>query len=53
MAEQLPSAQFEKIIELYDPVLHIHRFTVEGLEFGKFDVGVDNAVEGVELWRPR
>ena len=43
----LTPAEPQKIIQLDNPIPHIHWLLVQGLNLGKFEVSRDNAVEGV------
>ncbi len=49
VAENLPLREPQEIIELRDPVGHVHGPAVHRLQFGEFEVGVDDAVERLEL----
>ncbi len=47
--EEFAAGEFEEVVELGDPLSHRHEDTIHGLELGEFEVGADDAVEGVEF----
>ena len=49
VGQDLPLAQAQEVVQLGDPVAHVHRPAVQGLQLGEFQVGGDDPVEGVEL----
>ena len=36
MRENIPLAQTQKVVQLGDPVAHVHRFTIKCLQLGHF-----------------
>jgi len=51
MGEDIAVADLKELIQLGDPVRHLHRLSVDGLEFGKFQIQVDDPVELIEFLR--
>lgn len=45
MGENLTFAQLQKIIQLGNPFRHAHHLPVQGLKFGKFQIGCHDAVQ--------
>ena len=49
--EDVPPAQPQEVIQLGQPVAHIHGLPVERLHLGQFQIGHHDAVQGVEFLR--
>jgi len=49
VTEHIAIGQAQEIIQLGNPVTHRHRPAVPGLQFGKFELGRDDEIQGVEF----
>ena len=47
--QDLPIGESQEVVQLRDPIGHVHGFPVPRLKFGKFQVGVDDPVERLEF----
>ena len=48
--ENVPLAEAKEIVELLNPVAHVHAFAGPGLELGEIEVLVDDEIEQGDLF---
>ena len=49
MREDLPPAHPQKVLQLRNPVPHVHGLAVQGLNLGEFEIGIDDAIQRLKL----
>ncbi len=49
--QNFPAADPQEVIQLADPIVHVHGFSIEGLQFGKIQIHGDNPIQRIQLFR--